>query len=107
MSGDVSVLDRSDLGGVKGVPIKTMRQLDASEHNWNAQDYIDQQQREAEIYKTYTNDGQLKLQPNKTQNKKHQLTSLALKAAETEIALMEAKGAKQKTRAQTQSRYGW
>eukprot|EP01039_Chlorochromonas_danica_P000258 gene258-277_t len=78
-------------------------------NNWDARSYVDQQVREASIMQAYTAGGALKsvLQPTKAQNRKHQLSSLALKAAETEIALLEARGQRVKSKAQTQGRYGW
>lgn len=74
---------------------------------WDQHAYTDQQSKEAQIMKQYTGGGGSGAQPTKLQNRKHQLSSLALKAAETEIALLEARGIRQKTKSQTQGKYGW
>jgi hypothetical protein len=42
------------------------------------------------------------LQPSRVQNKRHHINSLAMRAAETEIALLDAKGNRGKTKAETQ-----
>lgn len=78
-------------------------------NQWDASGYSEQKQREAAIYNQYTAGGTVKaaLQPTRQQNRKHQLTSLAMKAAETEIAMLDAHIARSKTKSQTQSRYGW
>lgn len=101
MAGDLSVLDEEDSGAI-------VQEVSGS-HKWDAQSYTDQKAREALVYKQYGADGALKsvVQPTKTQNRKHQLTSLAMKAAETEIAMMESHASRGKTKSQTQSRYGW
>jgi proline-rich protein PRCC len=45
--------------------------------------------------------------PSKTQKRKHQINSLAYSAAERELELMEKKGQSNKTKSQTQAKYGW
>lgn len=99
MSGDTSVLEQSQVREVSA----------AANHSWDALKYTDQQQKEAMIMKSYTSDGNIKsvVQPTRLQNHRHQLSSLALKAAETEIAMLDARGARTKSKSQTQSRYGW
>lgn len=78
-------------------------------NKWDAVSYAEKQKKEAEIFNSYTQDGSIKsiVQPTKLQNRRHQLSSLAMRAAETEIALMDSGGTKSKTKSQTQSRYGW
>jgi hypothetical protein len=51
--------------------------------------------------------GNLIAAPTKTQNKKHQINSLAMSAASVELELMEARGARSKSKSETQSKYGW
>lgn len=46
----------------------------------------------------------LLLQPTKTQNKRHHINSLVMKAAETELALMDVRGGRGRTKAETQVR---
>lgn len=97
MSGDMSVLNEAHVVDVQ------------AQNNWDSRHYMDNQVKEAMILKAYTGDTGSKsmLQPTKLQNRRHQLSSLALKAAETEIAMLEARGQRTKTKAQTQSKYGW
>ncbi len=45
--------------------------------------------------------------PSKTQNRKHQLNSLAMQAAQTELAMLDAKGSRMKSKSETQGKYGW
>lgn len=84
-------------------------EIAGTSYSWDASSYADRQEKEAMIMSKYTNDGSMKsvMQPTKLQNRRHQLSSLALRAAETEIALMDAKGNRMKSKAQTQAKYGW
>ncbi len=85
-----------------------MTEVTAGHYTWDAESYAIRQEKEAMIIGQYTKDGAKSVfQPTKIQNRRHQLTSMAMKAAETEIALMEAKGQRMKTKAQTQAKYGW
>lgn len=99
LSGDLSALD--------GAQAKIQDINVTSE--WDAAQYVDQKSKEAAIMRQYTSNGALKsvVLPTKSQNRKHQLTSLAMKAAETEIAMLEASASRGKTKSQTASRYGW
>lgn len=99
MAGDTSVLGANT----------QVRTVAAEQHTWDAMKYSDQQQKEQLIMKKYTNDGGTKamVQPTKIQNRRHQLSSLALRAAESEIAMLDATASRMKTKSQTQSRYGW
>ena len=76
---------------------------------WNAMQYSDLQQREMMVQKEFglgaVNSSFT--QPTKVQNRKHQLNSLAVKAAETELALLDVRGSRMKTKNETQSKYGW
>lgn len=98
MSGNLAVLEQ-------GVSVREIQ----VGNQWDAFEYSEQKQREAAIYNQYTAGGTVKsaVQPTRQQNRKHQLTSLAMKAAETEIAMLDAHIAHSKTKSQTQSRYGW
>jgi hypothetical protein len=99
MSGDTSIIteDNINIANVQSVGPQT----------WDAMGYANKQEREAHIISTYTNGGQMGTQPNRLQNKRHQLSSLALKAAQTEISLLDAKSTRTKSKAQTQAKYGW
>jgi hypothetical protein len=46
-------------------------------------------------------------QVTKVQNKRHQLSSLAIKAAQVELSLLESRGARARTKSETQGKYGW
>jgi hypothetical protein len=99
MSGDTSIIteDNINIANVQSVGPQT----------WDAMGYANKQEREAHIISTYTNGGQMGSQPNRLQNKRHQLSSLALKAAQTEISMLDAKSTRTKSKAQTQAKYGW
>lgn len=47
------------------------------------------------------------IQPTKLQNRKHQINSLVFKAAETELQLLEMKTNRNRTKSETQRKYGW
>ena len=81
---------------------------------WNAHEYTAQQQREAEVAKQFnvriapgeSLAGKIAV-PGKTASRKHQITSLVAQAAKTELSMLDAKGHKHKTKAETAGRYGW
>lgn len=75
---------------------------------WDAAKYTDQQQREAMIFKEFGVSQQKNLaQPTRQQNRKHQLSSLAIKAAQVELSMLDARGNRMKTKSETQGKYGW
>lgn len=80
-------------------------------HEWNSDDYYTQQKRQKELQSIFNfkqNGGDKMLsQPTKLQNKRHQINSLVMSAAESELELLEAKGRQLKTKYETQSKYGW
>ena len=77
-------------------------------HQWDATKYTDQQQREAMIFKEFGVTQQKNLaQPTRQQNRKHQLSSLAIKAAQVELSMLDARGSRMKTKSETQGKYGW
>lgn len=99
-----SQLLSGNLSSLESIPVQEIGGF----NSWDKGSYIEQQEREQEILNMYTGNGPKSLaQPNKVQNRKHQLSSLAMKAAETEIAMLESKGQKSKSKAQTMNRYGW
>lgn len=97
MAGDLSAIDTSAIAEVSG------------QKHWNQMEYTDKMQREALIIKQYTQDGTIKsaMQPTKLQNRRHQLTSMAMKAAETEIAMLDSQTAKGRNKTQSKAKYGW
>ncbi len=94
-----------DLTAISSVPVKNI----GSRSEWNVTEYLDHQKQELMIHKSFGIGTTIKAinQPTKMQNKKHQLGSLALKAAQTELALLDARGARSKTKGETQAKYGW
>jgi hypothetical protein len=104
LSGDTSLLDDENIASEV-----TLRDVTAPSLSWDALGYAAKQEQEQAIINKYTGDGNVKgmMQPNKLQNRRHQLSSLALKAAETEIASIDAKTVRTKSKRQTQAKYGW
>lgn len=80
-------------------------------HEWDADYYYTQQKRQKELQSIFNfkqNGGdKMMAQPTKLQNKRHQINSLVMSAAESELELLEAKGRQMKTKYETQSKYGW
>lgn len=76
---------------------------------WNQIEYDNQTKREQELREMYSGGAQAGggVQPSKLQNRKHQINSLAMKAAETEIKMLEVKANRVKTKSETQAKYGW
>jgi hypothetical protein len=99
-------IQSGNLASLQDLPIQD---IERPSDQWDATSYMDKQYREMQIMNEYTNNGTMKsiVQPTKLQNRRHQLSSLALHAAETEIAMMEAKAQRGKSKSQTQSKYGW
>jgi hypothetical protein len=109
LRGDTSLLDpmtgSDDLkGGAQIIDVQ-------HNHEWNADYYYNQQKRQKELQTIFNfkqNGGDKMLsQPTKLQNKRHQINSLVMSAAESEFELLEAKGRQMKTKYETQSKYGW
>ena len=100
MQGNLSVVDTAKIV-----------EIEASQEPWDSSKYGEQQKREMQLQSVF-NFGQkggekLISQPTKVQSRKHQINSLALHAAEMELELMEARGARSKTKSETQAKYGW
>ena len=76
---------------------------------WDSTKYNEQQSREAEVNGMFSRQAGDKMiaQPTKLQTRRHQINSLAMSAASVELELMEARGARAKSKAETQSKYGW
>ena len=74
--------------------------------SWDRSAYADRTALEREVNNTYKI-GDKVAQPSKMQNRKHQINSLAAAAAQSELEMYEMKGNRNKTRAETQAKYGW
>jgi hypothetical protein len=78
---------------------------------WDRTKYNEQLQRQAEVQNMFSFSAQagnkMISQPTKNQNRKHQINSLAMSAAEYELELMEVRGARAKAKSETQAKYGW
>ena len=73
---------------------------------WDRFKYEERQAQEAEVSRTYKI-GQNIQQSNRLQNRKHQINSLAIAAANTELEMLDAKGRRNKSKAETAAKYGW
>ena len=73
---------------------------------WDRFSYEERQAQEAEVSRTYKI-GQNIQQSNRLQNRKHQINSLAVAAANTELEMLDAKGRRNKSKAETAAKYGW
>mmetsp|Transcript_4126 Transcript_4126/g.6574 ORF Transcript_4126/g.6574 Transcript_4126/m.6574 type:complete len:207 (+) Transcript_4126:224-844(+) len=101
MAGDLSALQGpSGTGGV-------VQDISVDRGEWNSFKYTEQQQREKEIRQEFGGNAKNLSQVSKTANRKHQLNSLAMKAAETELAMLEKRGNRNLSKSQTQGKYGW
>jgi hypothetical protein len=77
-------------------------------NDWNSALYTAAQKSQADIQSQFKISGSASsMEPSRTQSRKHQITSLAAQAAKMEMALLEAKGTRMKTKAETKSKYGW
>jgi hypothetical protein len=73
---------------------------------WDRYKYEERQAQEQEVSRTY-NIGQNIQQSNRLQNRKHQINSLAVAAANTELEMLDAKGRRSKSKSETAAKYGW
>jgi hypothetical protein len=97
MSGDLSALDKTE--AVQEISMQ---------HQWNEMAYTEQQQRQLEVQRGFgIGTNKMLSQVTKQQNRKHQLSSLAIKAAETELAMLDKRGQRNLTKSETQGKYGW
>ena len=76
---------------------------------WDNRKYAEQLKRETELNSMFSQSAGsgMMSQPTKVQSKRHQINSLAFNAAQMELELLDAKGARLKTKSETQSKYGW
>jgi hypothetical protein len=99
LKGDLEATDHSSLVEVRAAP------------QWNAHAYNVQRQQEVQIARSFgrtLNPGEsLGGAPSKTASRKHQITSLVAQAAKTEMLMLDAKGHRNKTKAETAGKYGW
>lgn len=98
LNGDLSAA--SSLGASEVIPVQ-------GAGKWDSSVYREQKERELEVYKKYNLDKGTHHQPTKSQNRKHQITSLHFQAAKVELALMESKSKSAKSKYETQMKYGW
>ena len=83
--------------------------------SWDSSKYEAQKQKEYDVLKKYNlvssgadgSGGSAINQPSKQQNRKHHINSLAFNAAKAELALLDSKATRNKTKFETQSKYGW
>lgn len=93
-----------DLSGLQNAPVQDI----TVQHQWNEQAYTEQQQREQEVQRGFgIGVNKSLMMVTKQQSRKHQLSSLAMKAAETELAMLEKRGNRNLTKSETQGKYGW
>ena len=86
-----------------------VREMRASS-DWNAQAYTMQKQNEAELHRAFfaAKGGEKAIAPvSKLQGRKHQINSLVLQAAKTELSLLNAKGDRNLSKQETRTKYGW
>lgn len=86
-----------------------MKEMRAS-NDWNAHAYTTQKQNEAELHKAFFagKGSEKSIAPvSKLQGRKHQINSLVMAAAKTELALLNAKGERNLSKQETRGKYGW
>jgi hypothetical protein len=95
-------------GDLSGIQNSSAVQDISTQHQWNEMRYTEQQEREREVQRGFgIGMNKMLTQVSKQQNRKHQLSSLAMKAAETELAMLDKRGARNLTKSETQGKYGW
>jgi hypothetical protein len=95
-------------GDLSGIQNSAAVQDISTQHQWNEMRYTEQQEREKEVQRGFgIGMNKMLTQVTKQQNRKHQLSSLAMKAAETELAMLDKRGARNLTKSETQGKYGW
>lgn len=93
-----------DLSGMQSAAVTDI----SVQNQWDELRYTEQQQQILEVQRGFGLGSNKNLtQVSKQQNRKHQLSSLAIKAAETELAMLEKRGARNLTKSETQGKYGW
>lgn len=103
LSGNIDVLN-SNMQVANDIPV-------VKGSDWNANSYLMQQEKEMELKKSFglgtKVNSHMAMAPTKQQNRKHQINSLAVAAVNMEIAMLEARGKRNVSKAQTQGKYGW
>lgn len=99
-------LINGDLSAVQSLGVSEVIPVQGS-GKWDSSSYREQKERELEVYKKYNLDKGVHHQPTKSQNRKHQISSLHFQAAKVELALMESKSKSSKSKYETQMKYGW
>jgi hypothetical protein len=78
--------------------------------DWDAHAYTTQKENEAELHRAFfaAKGGAKAIAPvSKMQGRKHQINSLVMQAAKTELALLNAKGERNLSKQETRGKYGW
>lgn len=78
--------------------------------DWDAHAYTTQKENEAELHRAFfaAKGGAKAIAPvSKMQGRKHQINSLVMQAAKTEMALLNAKGERNLSKQETRGKYGW
>lgn len=105
MQGDVSALEADEsveVADVRGrIETRTAEQLAATS------EFTSEVRIAANFYNPKTGTNITTVRPSKLQRRRHQINSLAVSAAERELALLEQQSAGRTTKRQTQSKYGW
>ena len=99
LNGNINVVDKSNCAATGPM-------------EWDQKKYVEKQKFEQQVNNAYNfggTNGSTKLiaQPSRVQNKKHQINSLAMAAANVEMEMFDARGVRNKTKAETQAKYGW
>jgi hypothetical protein len=85
--------------------------MSAPMEKWDPSKYEERHKKEMQAQSVFNlgQKGQDKMvvQPSRLQNRRHQINSLVANAAQVELELMEARGARNKTKSETQAKYGW
>jgi hypothetical protein len=96
LSGNVDALH--SLGNVQEIK---------NSHQWNQAEYLNQKEMARQIHQQYSIDKAGMTNISSVQNKRHQINSLAMKAAETELALLDSRSNLARNKQQAKQKYGW
>lgn len=96
-------------GNVGAVEQSQFVDVSTKGRGWDSSTYQEQKKREAEVASMFGQKAGANMisQPTKQQSRKHQINALAMSAASAELELMEARGARAKSKSETQAKYGW
>ena len=108
MSGDVRALDQLRHSNPSIVVAEARGHVQAvSNDELLAKGHVPDVSIAAAFYNTKTGETRTTTKVTKTQRRKHQINSLAIAAAERELDLLERKGKANRTKHETNARYGW